>query len=119
VDLGKSPISDLPLLYGGAEALLYPSFWEGFGMPLVEAMSCGTPSITSNVSSMPEVAGDSGLLVDPHSVEEIADAMRRIAESSHLRAGLSAAALTRCRLFSWEKTATQTLAMYKTLAGAY
>jgi glycosyltransferase involved in cell wall biosynthesis len=116
VDLGKSPIADLPLLYGGATALVYPSLWEGFGMPIVEAMSCGTPSVTSNISSMPEVAGDTALLVDPHSIEEIADAMRRLAESPALRDSLSAAALRRSGLFTWEETARRTRDMYETLA---
>jgi glycosyltransferase involved in cell wall biosynthesis len=116
IDLGKSPYTDLPLLYGGAEALMYASFWEGFGMPLVEAMACGTPVITSNISSMPEVAGDAGLYVDPLSIEEIAEAMRQIAESPALRAKLSAAALERAKRFTWEETARRTLQTYQLLA---
>ena len=115
-DLGKSPISDLPLLYAGAEALLYASLWEGFGMPLAESMACGTPVITSNLSSMPEVAGKAGLLVDPYSVEEIADAMRRIAVDAELRATLSAAALERSKAFSWDETARLSIESYRRLA---
>jgi glycosyltransferase involved in cell wall biosynthesis len=116
IDLGKSPYATLPLLYGGAEALVYASFWEGFGMPLVESMACGTPVITSNISSMPEVAGAAGLYVDPHSVEEIAEAMRQIAEFPALRARLSAAALERAKRFTWEETARRTLQTYELLA---
>jgi glycosyltransferase involved in cell wall biosynthesis len=116
IDLGKSPIADLPLLYGGAVALIYPSFWEGFGMPLVEAMACGTPAITSNISSMPEVAGETALLVNPHSIEQIADAIRRMAESKDLRNTMGAAALRRSTLFTWDETARRTLNMYETLA---
>lgn len=116
IDLGKSPYAGLPLLYGGAEALIYASFWEGFGMPLVESMACGTPVITSNISSMPEVAGDAGLYVDPQSVEEIAEAMGQIAGSPALRAKLSAAALERAKRFTWEETARRTLRTYQLLA---
>jgi glycosyltransferase involved in cell wall biosynthesis len=116
IDLGKSPYDSLPLLYGAAEALVYASFWEGFGMPLAESMACGTPVITSSISSMPEVAGDAGLYVDPHSTEEIAEAMRQIAESPALRARLSAAALERAKRFTWEETARRTLQTYQLLA---
>ncbi|HYR41772.1 MAG TPA: glycosyltransferase family 1 protein [Terriglobia bacterium] len=112
VDVGKSPISHLPYLYGGADALVYASFWEGFGMPIIEAMACGTPVITSNVSSMPEVAGDSALLVDPYSIEDIASAMYELAVNPMHRAQLSAKGLARATQFSWEITAQRTLSEY-------
>jgi glycosyltransferase involved in cell wall biosynthesis len=118
VDVGKTPLDELPYLYGGAEALLYPSLWEGFGMPIVEAMACGTPVITSNLSSMPEVAGDAALLVDPYRTDDLTEAMQRIAEDGNARRALGARGLARAREFSWEKTARQTLAAYGTVAAA-
>ncbi len=116
VDLGKSPVADLPVLYAGADALVFASLWEGFGMPIVEAMACGTPVITSNCSSMPEIAGDAGLLVDPYSPESIACAMRQIGDNSALRASLGAAGLARAKQFTWERCARETLAAYRQFA---
>lgn len=113
IDVGRSELEALPILYGGADALVFASLWEGFGMPLVEAMACGTPIITSNCSSMPEIAGDAGLLVDPHSVESIADAMTRIAAQKSLRESLGAAGLARSRQFTWDECAQRTLGAYR------
>jgi glycosyltransferase involved in cell wall biosynthesis len=118
VDLGKSDVAELPLLYNGAQALVYASLWEGFGMPIAEAMACGTPVITSNISSMPEVAGEAALLVDPYSIDEIADAMSRIAGSSDLRCRLRASGLERSKQFKWEETGRRTLAAYRMMAEA-
>ncbi len=113
VDLGKSPVQDLPLLYAGADALVFASLWEGFGMPIVEAMACGTPVITSNCSSMPEIAGEAGLLVDPYSAENIAFAMQQLGGDADLRARLSAAGLKRSQHFTWERCARETLVAYE------
>jgi glycosyltransferase involved in cell wall biosynthesis len=112
-DLGKTPIDELPLLYGGAEAVVYASLWEGFGMPIIEAMACGTPVITSNVAAMPETAGGAALLVDPNSPGEIAAAMSRIASDVALCASLRVRGLERARQFSWDRTARETLTLYR------
>jgi glycosyltransferase involved in cell wall biosynthesis len=96
--------SRLPSLYRGATALLFPSLYEGFGLPIVEAMACGTPVITSNVTAMPEIAGDAASLVDPTSVVEIATAISRLMGDASLRAELRAKGLARAATFSWSKT---------------
>ena len=95
-------------LLGGAEALVYPSLYEGFGLPVIEAMACGTPVLTSNVSALPETAGDAALLVDPHSVEGIAAGIERLLTDSALRERLRSAGLARVGAFSWEETARRT-----------
>jgi glycosyltransferase involved in cell wall biosynthesis len=118
IDAGKSPLPHLPYLYGGADALVYASFWEGFGLPIVEAMACGTPVITSNISSMPEVAGSCALLVDPYSVEAIAGAMHSIAADRLLKERLGKEGLARASGFTWNQTAKDTLNAYKQFAAA-
>jgi len=90
-----------------------PSFYEGFGLPPLEAMACGTPVVVSNVSSLPEVVGDAGLLVDPEDVSELTVAIWRVLTDEALRAELIAKGLKRAQCFSWEKTARQTLALYQ------
>jgi alpha-1,3-rhamnosyl/mannosyltransferase len=114
--LGYVPGADLPALMGGAQALVYPSLYEGFGLPVVEAMAAGCSVITSNVSSLPEVAGDAALLVDPRSVSEIAAAIQKIAESESLRSRLSAAGKTQASRFTWEAAAEQSLRYFAELA---
>jgi glycosyltransferase involved in cell wall biosynthesis len=114
---GFVPAEDLPPLYGAAEALLFPSLYEGFGLPVAEAMACGCPVITSNVSSLPEVAGDAGLLVDPESVAEIAAAMARIASEPGLRERFAKAGLRQAARFSWETCASEVLAILRKVAG--
>lgn len=109
--------ADLPALYSAAEAFAFPSVYEGFGLPVVEAMGCGTPVLTSSVSSLPEIAGDAALLVDPFSVDDIATALRRLCLDADLRAHLRAAGLARARSFSWERTAEQTIAVYEDAMG--
>lgn len=116
VNVGKSPVEELPVLYGGATALVFVSFWEGFGMPIVEAMACGTPVITSNVSAMPEIAGPAGILVNPHSIKAIAEAMHRLSTDADLRRRLSKRGLERAVLFRWDRTARQTLEAYERMA---
>ncbi|MCA9564886.1 MAG: glycosyltransferase family 4 protein, partial [Myxococcales bacterium] len=113
--LGHVPLEALPPLYGAAEALVYPSFWEGFGLPILEAMACGGRVITSNTSSMPEVAGDAALLVDPHSHEAIAEAMLRALSDTDLRANLVSAGLRRAAEFTWSRTIAEYLEIYRTL----
>ncbi len=104
---------DLPLVYNLAEALVYPSVYEGFGLPILEAMACGTPVITSDVSSSPEVAGGAALLVDPYNVDQLAEVMYKVASQDDLRAYLTRRSLRRAEDFSWEKTALETLAVYE------
>lgn len=99
---------DKVALLGGAEALAYPSRYEGFGLPILEAMAVGTPVLTSNVSSLPEVAGEAALLVDPDDEGSIADGMRSLLEDRDLAASLRAAGLERAGRFNWEETARRT-----------
>ena len=105
--------SQLHDLYAGAAAFLYPSLYEGFGLPILEAMACGVPVITSNVSSMPEVAGDAALLIDPTRVDEIAAAMQRVVEDPQLAAMLTQRGKLRASSFTWARTAEQTLNVYR------
>lgn len=119
IDLGKSPVGELPMLYSGATALVYPSLWEGFGLPIVEAMAAGTPVITSNNSSMAEIGGSAARLVDPLSVDEIAAAMSDIAADPALREQMRKRGLERARLFTWRNTALQTLDIYRRMADVY
>lgn len=97
----------LPILIGQAIALVFPSLWEGFGLPVLEAMACGTPVVTSNLSSLPEVAGDAAMLIDPYSVEAMTEAMKVMLESN-VRSNLRLASLARASQFSWLKTGTAT-----------
>jgi glycosyltransferase involved in cell wall biosynthesis len=111
---GSVAESDLPSLYRGAVALVFPSLYEGFGLPILEAMACGTPVVTSNVTAMPEVAGDAALLVNPTSLREIANAMERIVGDNGLRQQLRKWGLARAAEFSWAGTAAK---VYSLLAG--
>jgi glycosyltransferase involved in cell wall biosynthesis len=104
---------DLQTLYQGAVAFVYPSLYEGFGLPALEAMASGVPVITSNSSSLPEVAGDAALLVNPLEVFEIFEAMEALVESPQLRRELSVKGLEQSRKYSWQKTAQKTLEVYK------
>ncbi|GAB4470527.1 MAG: glycosyltransferase family 1 protein [Elainellaceae cyanobacterium] len=102
------PYADLPRVLNQAIALVFPSLWEGFGFPVLEAMACGTPVITSNRSAMPEVAGDAALLVNPDDTAAIAQAMRRLVTEPDVRSHLRTAGLARARQFAWEKTGAET-----------
>jgi glycosyltransferase involved in cell wall biosynthesis len=113
VHLGYVPGEDLPHLYTGAEAVVFPSLFEGFGIPVIEAMSFGTPVVTSRATSLPEVAGDAALLVDPYSTEEIAEAMRRVIAESGLRETLRQRGMERARQFTWRRTALETKRIYE------
>jgi len=99
---------ELPKIIHGAIALVFPSLWEGFGLPVLEAMACGTPVITSNLSSLPEVAGEAAILINPYSITEITAAMQMIAEDLQMRSHLSTQGINRASQFSWEKTGLAT-----------
>ena len=103
-------------LYAGATAYLFPSLYEGFGLPVLEAMACGCPVITSNVSSLPEVAGEAALLVDPYNTEQLVHEMERIIISESLREELKCKGFEQCKKFSWDKTAEMTEEVYKIAA---
>ncbi|MBV9388341.1 MAG: glycosyltransferase family 4 protein [Chroococcidiopsidaceae cyanobacterium CP_BM_ER_R8_30] len=107
------PYSQLPELLNSAIALVFPSLWEGFGLPVLEAMACGTPVITSNLASLPEVAGDAALLVNPYNVQEITAAMQAIATDAGLQSHLSTLGLARASQFSWAKTGLATTEVLK------
>jgi len=110
--LGYVSDDDLAALYSLARCCAYPSLWEGFGFPVLEAMASGCPLLTSSVSSLPEVAGDAALLVEPTSTEEIADGLARLWTDEALRAGLVQRGIERAKAFSWERTAAETVAVY-------
>jgi len=107
---------DLSLLYLNADLFVFPSLFEGFGLPILEAMSCGVPVITSNYGAMAEVAGEAALLVDPYNIDEIAEAMYKVLTDKNLRENLIKKGLERAKQFSWEKTAKETLKIYKEVA---
>jgi glycosyltransferase involved in cell wall biosynthesis len=115
--LGPVVEAELPALYSGALAFVFVSEYEGFGLPPLEAMACGTPVIASNTSSLPEVIGDAGRLVDPHDVNAITAALEQVLSNANLRADLKQRSLARAAQFTWERTAAQTLAVYRTLTG--
>jgi glycosyltransferase involved in cell wall biosynthesis len=103
------PDDDLAGLYSGATAFVFPSLYEGFGFPILEAMACGTPVVCANTSSLPEVAGDAALLVDPEDTSALADAIGRLLEDAALRESLAAKGLEQVQKFSWQRSAEETL----------
>ena len=115
--LGRVQNGDLLYLYNLACCLAHPAHYEGFGLPPLEAMACGTPVVASNVSSLPEVVGDAALLIDPNSDEELAVALHRLLTNEELRAMLREKGLVRARTFSWERAAEETLAVYQRTLG--
>ena len=110
---GYVPNEELPLFYNAAHALVYPSLYEGFGLPVLEALACGTPVLTSNTSSLPEIAGDAAELVDPYSIDAIAAGMRRLMRDEVLRQELRERGLARARQFSWQRAAQETTRVYQ------
>lgn len=104
---------ELPIFYSGANIFLYPSIYEGFGIPILEAMACGAPVITSNISSMPEVAGDAALLVNPEKSEEIKEAIIEIVNNDNLRKDLIDKGFKQIKKFSWEESAKKLLEVFK------
>jgi len=113
--LGRVTDHELVTLYSSAEIFAFPSFFEGFGIPPIEAMACGAPVITSNTSSLPEVAGDAALLIDPYSVDELADAIIRLTKDEGLREELRQKGYQRVKQFSWEVSARKMLTLYQQL----
>jgi glycosyltransferase involved in cell wall biosynthesis len=113
--LGRVTELELITLYSMADVFVFPSFFEGFGVPLVEAMACGAPVITSNTSSLPEVAGDAAILIDPHNTVQIARAMLQVLESDQLRDELQKKGYARAQYFTWPKSASKMLSVYQRL----
>lgn len=111
--LGPVPEADLPALYSAATLFVFPSLYEGFGLPVLEAMACGVPVVCSDTSSLPEVAGDAALRVNPTDVEALAAAIERALADEALRADLRATGLERARQFTWEAVAQKTLGVYR------
>jgi len=112
---GYVPDEDLLYLYNAATLFAYPSLYEGFGLPILEAMSCGCPVVASNVSSIPEVCEDAALMINPKDVEELSQAMYKLIIEGSLRQMLIKKGLERVKQFSWRKTAEQTLEIYNKL----
>jgi glycosyltransferase involved in cell wall biosynthesis len=114
---GFVPAGELPWWYRAADVFVYPSVYEGFGLPVLEAMASGTAVITSNTSSLPEVAGDAALLVDPNDVEALASAMAQVLNDHDLRQAMSAAGVRQAAKFSWRRCAEETVAVYRAVLG--
>ena len=113
VFLGYVPEEDLPYLYSEAAAFVFPSLYEGFGLPPLEAMACGCPVVVSNVASLPEVCGDAAYYVNPYNIESIAEGMYKVLTDESLRRSLIEKGLERAKLFSWEKAAKEHLEVFK------
>jgi len=115
--LGFAPDDDLPALYTGASLLAFPSLYEGFGLPALEAMACGTPVVASTAPSLPEVCGDAALLVDPADVDGLADALERVLTDQEMAAQMVARGQQRAAQFRWEDAAKDLLAVYRQVLG--
>jgi glycosyltransferase involved in cell wall biosynthesis len=113
---GHVPLEDLRMLYSSCALFAFPSLYEGFGMPVLEAMACGASVVCSNASSLPEVAGDAALFVDPRDHEAWAQAMTRVIEDANLRHDLRRRGALRIKAFSWEQSAREQLRVYQELA---
>lgn len=111
--IGYVKEEDLPALYSAAKLFVYPSLYEGFGLPVLEAMACGTPVITSNSSSLPEIAGDAAILVEPADTKQLTDYMLLLINDEKLRHQMSLKGMEQAKKFSWEKTARETLDIYE------
>jgi glycosyltransferase involved in cell wall biosynthesis len=110
--------ADLPFLYGAADAFLFPSHYEGFGLPVLEAFACGCPVVTSNAASLPEVAGDAALMCDPTDADGIAENLRKVLGDGSVKASLVAKGLDRSKAFTWRQCAETTLATYRSVLDA-
>jgi glycosyltransferase involved in cell wall biosynthesis len=111
--LSRVPDGDLVLLYNAATLFVYPSLYEGFGLPVLEAMACGTPVVASNLTSIPEVAGESAALADPRDAKQFGEALSRTLSSPQVRIDLARAGFERAQQYSWERTARMTLDVYR------
>ena len=109
------PLEDLPLFYNACEFLIYPSFYEGFGLPPLEAMACGTPVIASNVTSVPEVCKNSAILVNPNDVNELSYSMERVLTDSFLKLTMIERGLLTSNKYSWKNTALNTIEAYRNI----
>jgi glycosyltransferase involved in cell wall biosynthesis len=114
---GFIPMQDLPFFYNASDLFVYPSFYEGFGLPPIEALACGTPTIVSNVSSLPEVVGDAAIQVNPHDLVALAAAMHRVLTEPEMEQELRKKGLKWAENFSWTKTAAQTIKVYQDVVG--
>jgi glycosyltransferase involved in cell wall biosynthesis len=110
---GYVPEADLPALYSGAVCFVYPSYFEGFGLPPLEAMKCGAPVLVGNQTSIPEVVGEAAMLFDPFDVDDISAKIKNVIGDNRLRATMQARGLERAKLFDWRQTARDTLEVYK------
>jgi glycosyltransferase involved in cell wall biosynthesis len=110
---GYVPADELPWWYNAATVFVYPSLYEGFGLPALEAMACGTPVITSTASSLPEVVGQAGLLVDPADVGALTAAMEQLLGDAAMQDNMRAAGLAQAQNFSWQRAAAETVASYR------
>jgi glycosyltransferase involved in cell wall biosynthesis len=115
--IGTVSDEELPSLYAGASVFLFPSLYEGFGLPVLEAMACGTPVITSNVTSLPEIAGDAAVVIDPANTRELAHAIIRLLTNRALAKELQQKGFHRVTKFTWENMVRQTLKIYETVYG--
>ena len=110
---GFLPVEDLSYLVKNSDIFVFPALYEGFGIPVIEAMACGVPVVASNAGSLPEVLGDAGLQFDPYSVDDIANRMYQVLSSTTLKEELVSRGLKRARNFSWEKAARETVEVFK------
>jgi glycosyltransferase involved in cell wall biosynthesis len=113
--LGYIPYQDLPGLYAAATALVFPSLFEGFGMPVLEAMACGCPVICSNTTSLPELVGEAAILIDPLNVAQIAEAIYNVLNFASLREAMKDKGLRQVQNFSWIRAAQQTVEVYQSV----
>lgn len=113
--IGIVPDQDLPAIISAADLVVYPSIFEGFGLPALEAMACGTPVITTNASSLPEVMGDAGLMFEPGNVDALASIIKRLLDSESARCEAAAVGFARAQTFSWTRSARQVLKVYETI----
>ncbi|HKY23374.1 MAG TPA: glycosyltransferase family 1 protein [Vicinamibacterales bacterium] len=113
IHVGYAPTDALPMFYSGASAVVFPSLFEGFGLPVLEAMACGAPTVTSTVTSLPEVAGDAAVLVDPYSVEDIAAGIYKVLSDRGACEDMKRRGLARAATFTWARTAEQTVDAYR------
>ena len=114
---GRLSTHDLQLLYSSADLFVFPSLYEGFGMPVLEAMACGAPVLTSNSTALAEVAGDAAVLANPQDAKALGEAMIRVLDDEPLRAALRIKGFERAKQFSWDQVAAKTIELYREVCG--